>query len=503
MKQITRRELMAKTSLGVAGVILPNALAFGSEAAPDKTSTRTKPMNVLFLIVDDLRPQMGCYGEKNMVTPNLDKLAASATLFRGNYCQQAVCSPSRTSLLTGCRPDTTKVYDLVKFFRDTLPNVVTLPQHFKDHGYFTEAVGKVFHPGLNDPISWSIPSNFDTSVEELEQYQSRGSYRKEIERLHQIKEHGAISGPAIEMEDAPDENYPDARIATEAILRLKVLRAKEWDKPFFLAVGFHKPHLPFVTPKKYWDLYDPAKIELPSYREKPKGTADLAMTNFEELRHYYGMPWNHEPLPDAMARDLIHGYYAGVSFTDAQIGRVLQALDREGFRDNTIVVLCVDHGWHLDDHGLWCKHSNFEHATRVPLIIRVPGTAPGASDGLTENVDIYPTLCELAGLPAPDHLEGTSFAPLIREPRRKWKKASFSQYPRAGDIMGYTMRTERYRYTRWLRGKEQTVVAEELYDYQADPEETTNWAAVESYSSVLQSLREQSEGGWKVAKPTS
>lgn len=503
MKSVTRRELIVKTSMGVAGAFLPNARAFGSQIAPNQASPRSTQLNVLLIIVDDLRPQMGCYGVRNMVTQNIDKLAARSLIFRRNYCQQAVCSPSRTSMLTGCRPDTTKVYDLVKFFRDTLPNVVTLPQQFKKYGYFAESVGKVYHADLNDPASWSIPADFDTEVEDLEQYQSPESYRKWVERLSQIPRHGAISGPAIEMKDAPEENYVDARIATEAILRLRIERAKERTTPFFLAVGFHKPHLPFVAPKKYWDLYDPTKIELPDYRDKPKDAPDLAMTNFGELRNYYGMPWNDEPLPESMARDLIHGYYAGISFTDAQIGRLIHALDQEDFVHNTIVVLCVDHGWHLDDHGLWCKHTNFEHATRVPLMIHIPGMTSGVTDSLTENIDIYPTLCELAGVPAPDHLEGTSLVPLIHDPKRNWKKASFSQYPRPGGIMGYTMRTSRYRYTRWMLEKDESVVAEELYDYQDDPDETTNWAGSKKYADVLPLLREQSFAGWQAAKPSS
>jgi iduronate 2-sulfatase len=501
MTHITRRDLMIKTSIGVAGAMLPDTLAFAAEAASTSAGPAAKAMNVLFIIVDDLRPQMGCYGVKNMVTPNIDRLAASSVMFRGNYCQQAVCSPSRTSLLTGRRPDTTKVYDLIKFFRTTLPDVVTLPQQFKNHGYFAEAVGKVFHEDLNDPASWSIPADFDTSAEEFEQYQSPKSYREEAERLQQIPSHGLVYGPAFEAEDASDDSYLDGRIAMEAIRRLKIQGAKKLNTPFFLAVGFHKPHLPFVAPKKYWDLYDPDKIELPSYREKPKGAPDLAMTNFEELRHYYGVPWNNEPLQESMSRNLIHGYYSGVSFIDAQIGRVLDSLEQEGFADNTIVVLCVDHGWHLDDHGLWCKHTNFEHATHVPLMIHAPGMNPGQSDGLTENIDIYPTLCELAGVPAPDHLEGTSFVPLMRDPEQSWKKASFSQYPRPGDIMGYSMRTDRYRYTRWMNHKDQAIVAEELYDYQSDPEETTNWAGSEKYSDVLHSLRAQSAAGWQGAKP--
>jgi len=498
MRNITRRDLMLKTSIGVAGAMLPNTLGLATQAEPVSSA---KAMNVLFLIVDDLRPQLGCFGHGQMVTPNIDKLASTSVIFRRNYCQQAVCSPSRTSLLTGRRPDTTKVFDLVKFFRTTMPDVVTLPQQFKNHGYFTQGVGKVFHEDLNDPASWSVPADFDTSVEEFEQYQSLESYRQEAERLRQVPSHGLVYGPAFEASDAPDSNYLDGRIASEAIRRLRIQGAKKLDKPFFLAVGFHKPHLPFVAPKKYWDLYDPDKIELPKYHEKPKDAPDLAMTNFEELRHYYGVPWDDSPLSQSLSRQLIHGYYAGVSFVDAQIGDVIDALKQEGLADNTIIVLCVDHGWHLGDHGLWCKHTNFEHATRVPLVIHVPGMVPGRSDGLTENIDIYPTLCELAGLPTSNLLEGTSLVPLMRDPKRTWKRASFSQYPRAADIMGYSMRTAKYRYTRWVRRDDLTVVAEELYDYLADPDETTNWISSPKYKEVLPSLRTKSAAGWRSAKP--
>jgi iduronate 2-sulfatase len=468
------------------------------EAFSKAPGTSAKPANVLFIGVDDLRPQLGCYGHKRMVTPHLDKLASRSVLFRNNYCQQAVCSPSRTSLLTGCRPDTTQVYDLVKHFRETLPKVVTLPQHFKNHGYFTEAVGKIYHEDLNDPASWSIPAVFDTSGEEREQYQRPESYRQEAERLHQIPGHGLVYGPAIEAVDAPEENYLDARITAEAILRLRIRKAKN-SEPFFLAVGYHKPHLPFVCPKRYWDLYDPNKIDVPADKKKPDGAPDLAMTNYEELRHYAGMPWNKEPLSDSLSRELIHGYYAGVSFTDAQVGRLLQALEEQGFAENTIVVFWVDHGWHLGDHGLWCKHTNFEHATHVPLIIHAPGVSAAQTEALTENVDVYPTLCELAGLPAPHHLEGSSLMPVLRHSAQDWKSAAFSQYPR-GPYMGYSMRTKRYRYTCWKDRKGGSTYAEEVYDYQSDPKESVNLAGRSEQDSILKSLRDQSERGWKDTK---
>lgn len=502
MKQITRRKVLATASIGLAASIVPKiALGEMAQASPDAQSS-TGRLNVLFFAVDDLRPQLGCYGLNQMRTPNIDRLAAKGMVFKSNYCQQAVCSPSRTSMLTGCRPDTTQVYDLEKFFRDTLPNVVTLPQHFKKHGYFAEAVGKVYHEDLNDPASWTIPAVFDTSAEEREQYQSRESYRQEDERGKQLQGHGIVYGPPTEAEDAPEENYLDARIAAEAILRLKIRKERKSTQPFFLAVGFHKPHLPFVAPKKYWDLYDPTQIELPVDSEKPKGAPDLAMSNFEELRHYYGVPLGHDPFPNDLVRHLIHGYYAGVSFTDAQIGRVVDALEAEGFGDNTIVVLVADHGWHLGDHGLWCKHTNFERATHVPMIIRDPRAQPGMSTALVENVDVYPSLCDMTGLPKPDHLEGTSLVPLLHEPNQPWKKAAFSQYPRGGGVMGYSMRTTRYRYTNWLKRTDKATVAEELYDYESDPNETENLAANTGYTSVLEALRRQSVGGWRAATPT-
>lgn len=295
MKDLTRRELMVKASIATAGAMIPDRLSLAAQAAALGKAPASGQKNVLFLIIDDLRPQLRCFGQQQMVTPNIDKLASTGVIFRSNYCQQAVCSPSRTSLLTGRRPDTTQVYDLVKFFRTTLPDVVTLPQHFKKHGYMSAGVGKVFHEDLNDPASWSVPADFDTSVEEFEQYQSPQSYSQEAERLNQIPTHGLVYGPAFEAVDAPDDNYLDGRIAQEAIRRLRIQGAKQSSSPFFLAVGFHKPHLPFVAPQKYWDLYDPGKIELPDHREKPKDAPDLAMTNFEELRHYYGIPWDEAP----------------------------------------------------------------------------------------------------------------------------------------------------------------------------------------------------------------
>ena len=465
---------------------------FGRPADPGQ-----RRPNILLIGVDDLRPELACFGRNHMITPNLDQFASESVAFGSNYCQQAVCSPSRTSVLTGCRPDTTKVYDLVKHFRSTLPNVVTLPQYFKNAGYFSEALGKVYHEDLDDPASWSVPSALETVPEEQKQYQLPVSYEQERERGKELKSHGLVYGPPIETADAREEKYLNSRITSEAIRRLD--NARNASKPFFLAVGYHKPHLPFVCPRRYWDLYGGLDIKVPLKR-KPEGAPDLAMTNFDELRHYYGMPLDRAPLSDALSRDLIRSYYACVSFLDSQIGRLTKALQERGFGQNTIVVLWVDHGWHLGDHGLWCKHTNFEHATQVPMIIRVPGLHPARIDALTENIDLYPTLCELASLPIPTHLEGTSLAPLMRRPRQTWKSAAFSQYPRER-YMGYSLRTPRYRLTRWKGTSSGEVAAEELYDYGTDPDETVNLASDPKHSALLEGLRRQSDGGWQAAKP--
>ena len=511
-----RRDFLARLSgLAVAGaaasLIQPQALRAAEGAMP------RKKMNVLFIAVDDLRPQLGCYGHKQMVTPNLDRLASEGAVFLSAYCQQAVCSPTRSSLLTGCRPDTTKVYDLVTHFRTALPDVVTLPQHFKNNGYHSVGISKIFHDGYNDPPSWSEPwirdtgrgyaleenfeklINADLPAQAAATAQPQGKKGKGQGKNGKKgkKKAALLRGTPFECADVPDNTYSDGNTAEQAAQILKRIK----DKPFFFACGFRRPHLPFNAPKKYWDLYDPAKIDLADNPFAPKGCPEIALTNFGELRNYHGVPKGNEPLPEELQRKLIHGYYAATSYVDAQIGKVLKALDDEGLRESTIVVLWGDHGWQLGEHGLWCKHTNFEAATHVPLLMRAPGKPAGARvTGLTEFVDIYPTLCELAGLPLPSHLEGTSFAPLLSEPGRKWKKAAFSQYPRPGH-MGYSMRTERYRYTEWRKNDGSGADAFELYDYEKDPGENVNLAAGEGHAALRKEMAAMMQAGWRAAKP--
>jgi arylsulfatase A-like enzyme len=310
-------------------------------------------------------------------------------------------------------------------------------------------------------------------------------------------------GPAFEGADVPDNHFADGKVADLAVGTLRDLSRRS--EPFFLAVGFVKPHLPFVAPKKYWDLYDSAKIQLAPNKFRPKDAPDYAIQSGGELRNYHGIPAG--SIPDDLARQLKHGYYAAISYMDAQVGRVLDELDRLGLRDNTIVILWGDHGWKLGEHDAWCKHTNCENDTNAPLLLSVPGQKQRGvrTDALVEFVDIYPTLAELAGLPLPSHLEGTSLKPLLDDPGRPWKPAAFSQYPRSSggrSLMGYSMRTDRYRFTAWVDRKDHAKVdALELYDHQTDPQENTNLANQPAHAALVARLHAQLNAGWRAARP--
>ena len=443
--------------------------------------------NVLFIVVDDLRPMLGCFGDQTVLSPNIDKLAARGTVFARTYCQQAVCAPSRNSVMTGLRPDSIGIYDLGTFFRTKVPNAVTLPQQFRLHGYHSEGMSKIYHVGhgnYDDKESWSVPS-----------WRPGGGT---VPIAPAAPKPTTTPAPRPAASQAPtgapevaDNALSDGKTADHAIERLQALK----DQPFFLAVGFLKPHLPFIAPKKYWDLYDPAKFELPKVRDLPEGAPRYAGNNAGELRTYAGVPKT-GPISDDDARRLIHGYHACVSYTDAQIGRVLDELDRLHLRDNTIVVLWGDHGWHLGDHGMWAKHTDYEYATHSALIVSAPGQkAPGKrTEAITEFVDIYPTLCDLCDVPRPtaQTLEGLSFAPLLDDPTRPWKQAAYSQWPKKipdqGEGMGHSVRTQRYRLTEWtVPGTDFSEL--ELYDYELDPEETKNLAKLPEHANTVAELK--------------
>lgn len=451
---------------------------------------KNEPLNVLFIAVDDLRPELGAYGQSHIISPNIDRLADSGMLFERAYVQQAVCAPSRISLLSGLRPDATQTYKYNSHLPSDIPNLVTLPGLFKQHGYETVSLGKVYHHKDDDLQSWSKPPHHPDGS-----WTGRGYLAPASVKV--VNEHPELGGrgPAYEAADVADNMYSDGKMTALAIKELNRMK----DKPFFLAVGFRKPHLPFNAPEKYWDLYDPEQIKLPSATQPPKDVPELALTNWGELRNYYGIPEKGD-LNEELTRALIHGYYACVSYIDALIGKLMDELKRLQLDKNTIVILWGDHGYKLGEYGDWCKHTNFELDTRVPLVISVPGMKNKGrrTSALVETVDIYPTLAELTGLPLPDHLQGVSFVPLLENPEESWKKAAFSQYPRGGDIMGYSLRTDRYRFTRWQHiGNPDQIEALELYDHRKDPMETVNQIENPEYTDVIEKLAEIHKEGWR------
>ncbi len=458
-------------------------------AGMQRTDAAGSRTNVLLICVDDLKPLLGCYGERGIRTPNLDRLASRGLRFDAAYCNQAVCAPSRNALLTGRRPQTTGIYDLGTHFRDAEPDAVTLPQHFLRHGYRTESLGKIFHVGhgnRDDPASWSVPSVPGTVVAyALPQAEAAGGLTREEALFSNLAWDAARRlprGAAWESADVPDDAYPDGQIAAEAVLRLRA--AADRQNPFFLAVGFVKPHLPFCAPRRYWDLYDPAEFDLPERSRLPDGAPGYAGNGLGELRQYAPVP-DSGPVPPDIQRSLLHGYHAAVSYIDTQIGRVIDELDRLDLARSTVIVVWGDHGWHLGDHGQWCKHTNYEQAARIPLLIIAPGvTVPGGhTRALVETVDIYPTLVELAGLPPagnPLPLDGRSLVPVLRDPSAPGRDAVLHAYPRhPGNraLIGRALRTDRYRLVEWkVPGAAPETADLELYDYLDDPAETRNLA---------------------------
>lgn len=485
--------------------ILPARAKKTSASTPTKS---TRP-NILFIAIDDLRPELGCYGAKHILSPNIDRFAKSALLFNRAYCQQSVCNPSRASLLTGLRPDTTQVLDLRTNLRDKLPNVLTLPEHFKNHGYHTVAMGKIYHNTFPDPPSWSIPKlkptghrNYSpqtqkTLNQQREDARNAGMTDREISNR--------IRGPAVEIQDVPDHQRHDGALTQLAINQLQTLSQSKSNKPFFLAVGFILPHLPWNPPKKYFDLYDRAKLPLAPNPFLPTNSPAVAMGDrsfggMYELRdtmHYRKAPNPFEgSLPEADQRKLRHAYFASVTFVDTLVGRILDQLKSLNLDDNTVVVLWGDHGWKLGDHNSWAKQTNYEIDTRVPLIIRQPNAKANGqtTNALVEFVDLFPTLCHLAKLPLPNHLEGDNLAPLFDDPTNTVKSAAFSQFPRNHDgrkFMGYTLRTDQHRYVEWIDTSTAQTHATELYDHNTDPLENTNIASLPANKQLVKALRKQ------------
>ena len=439
--------------------------------------TPARRMNVLFIASDDLNNHIGAYGHSLVKTPNLDRLARRGRVFDRAYTQFPWCSPSRSSLMTGLRPDTTRVYDLTTHFRAALPDVVTLPQMFRNNGYVAARVGKIYHygvpggigtSGLDDPPSWDKVVN------------PRGRDKDEEHLLRNLTPSRALgSALAYLAAEGTDEEQTDGIVATATIRLLEENR----DSPFFIAAGFYRPHCPYVAPKKYFDLYPPEKIQLP--QEPP----DHLKTLLDAALWTKPLYWD---LNEQQRREIIRAYYASITFMDAQVGRVLDALERLKLADNTVVVFWSDHGYLLSEHGQWMKNSLFEESARVPLIIAAPHQkAKGrATNRVVELLDMYPTLADLCGLPAPKELEGRSLRPLLDDPRAKWDGAAYTQIGRGGvpaKFMGRSVRTERWRYTEWDEGKQGV----ELYDHANDPREYRNLAGEPKFAATVAEMKQR------------
>ena len=452
------------------------AISAGVGLAADDPTSAAGRVNVLLVCVDDLKPAIGCYGDALAKTPNIDRLAARGVRFERAYCNQAVCSPSRNSLLTGFRPQSLGIYDLATNFRRAVPTVRTLPQLFRDGGFHASALGKIFHVGHgnhDDEASWDEPL-FRGKTVQYQLPENRGPSREKA-RFEGLSPEKLPRGSATESARVDDEAYDDGRIAAEAVRRIRAAAATP-GKPFFLAVGFLRPHLPFVAPKRYWDLHDPDALPRPETTRAPIGAPPYASSDWGELRQYKDAP-DKGPVDEALARRLVHGYYAAASFMDAQVGKLLDALDDTGLADDTIVVLWGDHGWHLGDHGLWCKHTNYEQATRIPLIVSAPGMRRGETTAaLVESVDVLPTLLDLTGLPSVAGRDGQSFARSLADPSAPARDHCIQVYPR-GKRLGRAIRTADLRLCEWREFGAAPDQAEiELYDMTHDPGETRNVA---------------------------
>ena len=501
----------------------------------------TEKPNILFIAVDDLKPILGCFGDKIIKTPNIDRLAKNGTVFLQNYCQQAVSGPTRASILTGMRPDYTKIWDLKTKMRDVNPDILTIPQYFISQGYSTQGIGKIYDARCvdkkMDAPSWSVPfyNYMKADINYLDQkygepfqtYYQLAETKKLAEKFTaEAKQNGMKEEeidvyvqkrikPSVECADVPDNAYVDGANVLKAKDILKKLKSE--NKPFFFAVGFLKPHLPFVAPQKYWNLYKRDEMPVAVYQKPARNSPAIAYHSSSELMAYSDIPeltsFTDQKiginLPLDKQKELIHGYYAAVSYTDAQIGILLNTLDSLGLTKNTVIVLWGDHGWHLGDHSLWCKHTDFEQATHAPLIISAPGFKASSTKSQTEFIDIFPTLCDLAGIYIPPHLDGKSLVPVMKNPRTTTKDYSISQYPRSedknetnrlgyadGKYMGYSLRTSQYRFTIWMKDyfrsnlafDKNLIVAMELYDYQKDPNETINVVDEKKYTEVKKDL---------------
>ena len=489
--------------------------------------------NILFISIDDLRPTLGAYGDSIAITPNIDQLAAEGMTFRETFTQVAVCAPSRASLMTGLRPDSTHVWHLGDKFRDINPKSVTMPQYFSKFGYHTVNLGKIFHNYMPDSISWDEPDLRPAQYLRPDWLKRDGETFYISEEVNRSQEHkrdsllalrpvryadGWNTGPAWEAAAVHDTMYYDG--AQTELAKKTLTRLAKKDKPFYMGLGYFRPHLPFAAPKKYWDLYDSEKIPLAANPNVPENAPGHTMNSMYELRHYDGFnqighPQSSYRMSEDTSRKLKHGYYASVSYVDALLGNLISHMKEIGIYENTIIIIWGDHGWKLGDHNSWGKMTNYNIDLKVPMIIRYPNQENRGAQTfeITELIDMFPSLCELAGIPTPDYIQGTSFVPLIKNPERVWKNAAFSQFHRrprhsadGNRYMGYSINTKKYHYIEWYTWDPKTgtrggLKSTELYDRENDPNETINIAAQQTFSKVVKGLSKQLASGWQKAKP--
>jgi iduronate 2-sulfatase len=472
--------------------LLPTLLVAAALHAITVPAAEPLKRNVLFIVADDLRTELGCYGSAAK-TPHLDALAKRGVVFERAYCQQAVCNPSRSSFLCGRRPDALRLWNNGTHFRELNPDAVTLPEHFKANGFTARCVGKIFH-------NWHTKEKGDRrswSADEFLHYANHGDDKPQVkgdlpESQAKLSDWNYGATTVTECRDVPDEAYYDGRVAAEAVRVLKEVK----DKPFFLAVGFWKPHAPFNAPKKYWDLYDRAKLpKLDPAR--PKDAVDIA---FHDSREILLVPPKTRTPTAEQAAEMRHGYFANISFMDAQVGKVLAALDELKVRENTVVVFVSDHGYHIGEHTQWGKTSCFEYDARVPLIVATPDGKPGTTKSLAELVDLFPTLTDVCGLKSSDKLDGVSLAPVLKDTSKGVKEVAFTQHPRPAyydrtesklpDAMGCSVRTPTHRYTEWRGWKDGKLIGAELYAHDTDPAELTNLANSPDSAAVLKTVRQ-------------
>ena len=464
---------MKKGGLFAASLAALPAFGFG------QSSGLSKKPNVLFIAVDDLRPEIAGFGSEQIVSPNIDRLIAEGTAFNQAYCNVPTCGASRASLLTGLRPRWPDRFRGNGRGDKQVPDALTLPMHFKNNGYHTISNGKIFHDQLDFADDWSeqpwrmfnYENGRDWGVDNFDKLWLNPESGKDRTK------DGKGRGPFCESADVSDSETQDGKVANKTIADLR--RLSKGDKPFFMACGFWRPHLPFNAPKKYWDMYDREKIELAGNRHKPVGLPKQCR-NSGEIFSYSQVKGRIDS--DEFHRQAKHAYYACVSFIDAQIGRVLGAIDELGIADNTIVVLWGDHGWHLGEHTFWGKHNTLNNALQVPLIVKVPGCPAGRTDSLAELVDIYPTLCELTDLPTPLHLQGDSFAAVLKDAAEQIKPAVYSIWQG-----GHAIKTDRYLYTQWQ--KDDKTTAHMLYDHKNDPDENVNVADAPGNKQLVEELQ--------------